>query len=59
MLYDPAWEKNAKKSSSPIKKRSLLDIIQRLKPLKGLTKNFNKTDINNKRVIARIFNALY
>ena len=59
MLYDPAWEKSAKKSNSSIKKRSLLDIIQRLKPLKGITKNFNKTENNNKRVIARIFNTLY
>ncbi|MBN2636208.1 MAG: GNAT family N-acetyltransferase [Prolixibacteraceae bacterium] len=59
MLYDPAWEKNAKNSSSAVKKRSLLDIIQRLKPLKGKTKNSNKTENNNKRVIARIFNTLY
>jgi hypothetical protein len=30
MLYDPAWEKSAKSVSS-IKKRSLLDVIQKLK----------------------------
>ena len=61
MLYDPAWEKNAKNNSSSVKKRSLLDIIQKLKPLKGVSKNNNKTINKNKnqRVIARIFNALY
>ncbi len=61
MLFDPAWENNAKKNSSAVKKRSLLDIIQRLKPLKGTSKNNNKeaNKIYNQRVIARIFNALY
>ena len=61
MLYDPAWEKNSKNNSSPIKKRSLLDIIQRLKPLKGISRNNNK-EVNisyKQRVIARIFNTLY
>ena len=61
MLYDPVWEKNAKNNLNPIKKRSLLDIIQRLKPLKGISKNNNKIEnkSNNQRVITRIFNALY
>ncbi len=60
MLYDPAWEKSGKNNASPIKKRSLLDIIQKLKPLKGIS--INKKEVNksnNQRVIARIFNALY
>lgn len=38
MLYDPAWEKNVKISNNSVKKRSLLDIIQKLKPLKGASK---------------------
>ena len=59
MLYDPAWEKSAKNNSNPIKKRSLLDIIQKLKSLKGVSKNNNKEIDKNQRVIARIFNALY
>lgn len=60
MLYDPAWEKTKKAAESPIKKRSLLDIIQKLKP----KKNGEKGDVEekkskNERVIARFFNALY
>ncbi|MFA5534096.1 MAG: GNAT family N-acetyltransferase, partial [Mariniphaga sp.] len=34
MLYDPAWEKTAKNGSS-IRKRSLLEVIQKLKPKNG------------------------
>lgn len=60
MLYDPAWEKTTKVKENSIRKRSLLDIIQKLKPLKGGSKNNKiKTESNNQRVIARIFNALY
>ena len=60
MLYDPAWEKAGKNNSSPIKKRSLLDIIQKLKPLKGNSKTEkDKKENKNQRVIGRIFNALY
>src|SRR5680860_62466 len=39
MLYDPSWEKAKKAPESPIKKRSLLDIIQKLKPKKNGEKN--------------------
>lgn len=60
MLYDPTWEKAKAVNASTIKKRSLLDIIQKLKPLKnGLKKAQFKSANNNQRVIARIFNALY
>jgi hypothetical protein len=59
MLYDPAWEK-AKTAEVPIKKRSLLDIIQILKPIKsGLKNNKIKSEEKNQRVIGRIFNALF
>jgi hypothetical protein len=37
MLYDPAWEKTAQKNGS-IRKRSLLDIVQKLKPKNGFKK---------------------
>ncbi|SHJ62261.1 hypothetical protein SAMN05444280_12452 [Tangfeifania diversioriginum] len=37
MLYDPAWEKTAKKNGS-IRKRSLLDIAHKLKPKNGFKK---------------------
>lgn len=58
MLFDPAWEEVNKKSE--VKKRSLLDIIQRLKPTKaGLKSKFLKKKSNKERVMARIFNALY
>jgi GNAT superfamily N-acetyltransferase len=39
MLYDPAWEKPNFKSVNGIKKRSLLDLIPRLKPGMGVKKN--------------------
>jgi hypothetical protein len=39
MLYNPAWEKPNFKSVNGIKKRSLLDIIPRLKPGMGVIKN--------------------
>jgi len=41
MLYDPNWEKPSKASGNGIKKRSLLDIIQKLKP-KSNNKKRNK-----------------
>ncbi|PIF05706.1 MAG: GNAT family N-acetyltransferase [Draconibacterium sp.] len=57
MLFDPAWTKKEKNNTNSVKKRSLLDIVQKLKSLKGSAKSINKE--KNKRVIARIFNALY
>jgi len=44
MLYDPAWEKPAVTNGSPIKKRSLLDLIPKLKPgmIGKKSKVFNK-----------------
>jgi len=39
MLYDPAWEKPNFKSVNGIKKRSLLDLIPRLKPSMSGKKN--------------------
>ncbi len=42
MLYDPAWEKTAK-SANGIRKRSLLDVIQKLKPKNGFKKQKNET----------------
>lgn len=60
MLYDPAWEKTKKAEESPIKKRSLMDIINKLKPLKATLKGEKlKKKTKNERVMARIFNALY
>ncbi|GAB1451050.1 GNAT family N-acetyltransferase [Draconibacterium sp.] len=60
MLYDPAWEKTTKGAEPAIKKRSLMDIIKKLK----LTKNGAKNDIaeeKNKNVngIARIFHSFF
>ena len=42
MLYDPAWEKSSKTNGNGIRKRSLLDIIQKLKP-KNNNKKGNKS----------------
>lgn len=39
MLYDPAWEKPTGANGSPIKKRSLLEIIPKLRPGLGGKKN--------------------
>lgn len=60
MLYDPVWEKPKKAAESAIKKRSLMDIIKKLK----LSGNGAKNEIDdnknkNQKVMARIFNALY
>jgi GNAT superfamily N-acetyltransferase len=46
MLYDPAWEKTAPKpNSNGIRKRSLMDIIQKLKPKSGFITKANKKEI--------------
>jgi len=46
MLYDPAWEKTAPKpNSNGIRKRSLMDIIQKLKPKNGFISKANKKEI--------------
>jgi len=43
MLYDPAWEKTAPKpNGNGIRKRSLMDIIQKLKPKNGFKTKTNK-----------------
>ena len=42
MLYDPSWEKQSKTNGNGIKKRSLLDIIQKIKPKNGLKKGNKK-----------------
>lgn len=39
MLFDPAWEKEKNVNDKKIKKRSLLDIINKLKPVKNGSKN--------------------
>ncbi|WP_167614410.1 GNAT family N-acetyltransferase [Maribellus sediminis] len=44
MLYDPAWEKPNFKSVNGIKKRSLLDLIPRLRPAMAGKKNTLKKD---------------
>lgn len=49
MLYDPAWEKTAKKNGS-IRKRSLLDIAQKLKPKNGFKKQ-NSESVKKKEKI--------
>lgn len=38
MLYDPAWENKEKPVVSAIKKRSLMDIIQKINPKNGFKK---------------------
>jgi DNA polymerase III delta prime subunit len=60
MLYDPAWEKPTKGAEPAIKKRSLMDIIKKLNPVKiSLKNNKEEKDSNNKKVISRIFNSLF
>jgi hypothetical protein len=44
MIYDPAWEKF--KNGNGIRKRSLLDVIQKLKPKNGFKKQ-NQEKIKN------------
>ncbi|KAF0236914.1 MAG: hypothetical protein FD181_2330 [Prolixibacteraceae bacterium] len=60
MLYDPAWEKNNKAIETPIKKRSLLDIIRKLTPSKLRSKKKSNSRINESgKLLSRIFNALF
>jgi hypothetical protein len=60
MLYDPAWEKAKKADENPIRKRSLLDIIQKLKPKKnGNSKDIQDEKPENRKMLLRLFNALY
>ncbi len=60
MLYDPAWEKVKKGNESAIKKRSLLDIIKKLKPkLNGKKSITEEKKSENKTGIGRIFNLFY
>ena len=46
MLYDPAWENKDKINGNTAKKRSLMDIIQKIKPKAGLKKQL---EINNNK----------
>lgn len=60
MLYDPVWEKTKKPAENPIRKRSLMDIIQMLKPKRNIDKiEKEKNKDNNQRVMARIFGSLF
>jgi hypothetical protein len=47
MLYDPAWEKSAKNGNG-IRKRSLLDVIQKMKPKNGFLKQNSKNNVVTK-----------
>lgn len=42
MLYDPKWEKAAKNGNG-IRKRSLMDVIQKIKPKSGIKKQKSET----------------
>lgn len=42
MLYDPVWEK-APKSVNGIRKRSLMDVVQKIKPITGFIKPKSET----------------
>lgn len=42
MLYDPAWEKTAKNVNG-IRKRSLMDVVQKIKPKNGFIKQKSET----------------
>ncbi len=46
MLYDPAWEKKPK-SGNGIRKRSLLEVVQKIKPKNGFKKQ--KSEIEKKK----------
>ncbi len=48
MLYDPAWEKTATGPGN-IRKRSLMDVIQKLKPRNGFRKQKEATVKKNKK----------
>lgn len=46
MLYDPKWEKTAPKpEGNGIRKRSLMEVIQKLKPKNGFISKANKKEI--------------
>jgi len=47
MLYDPAWEKTPKIDNG-IRRRSLLDVIQKLKPKNGFRKQNSKKKVLTK-----------
>jgi hypothetical protein len=60
MLYDPAWEKTTKGAEPAIKKRSLMDIIKKLKLTKNGAKNeLTEEKTKNGKGIARIFNSFF
>ncbi len=60
MLYDPAWEKAKKENESAIKKRSLLDIIKRLKPMLNGKKSITEGNKSEKKsAIGRILGMFY
>jgi len=46
MLYNPDWEKTTK--TGPIRKRSLMDVVQKLKPKNGFKKQKSETEKNKK-----------
>ena len=45
MLYDPKWEKTVSKPENGIRKRSLMEVIQKLKPKNGFKAKTNKKEI--------------
>ena len=49
MLYDPAWEAEKNGNGSEIKKRSLMDVINKLKPKNGISllRKIRKAEKNN------------
>jgi hypothetical protein len=60
MLYDPAWEKTTKGAEPAIKKRSLMDIIKKLKLTKnGAKKELTEEKTKNGKGISRIFNSFF
>jgi hypothetical protein len=60
MLYDPAWEKTTKGAEPAIKKRSLMDIIKKLKLTKNGAKNeLTEEKTKNGKGISRIFSSFF
>ena len=60
MLYDPNWEKAKKGNESAIKKRSLLDIIKKLKPKLNNKKEITEEKKSEKKTgFGRIFSMFY
>lgn len=47
MLYDPTWENKEKVNGNGVKKRSLIDIIQKIKPKNGFKKTNEISPKNN------------